>query len=47
LDCIHELTEAVTNPATGQRLGTVPVATPGAIDDAVEAAVTAFNSWMR
>src|SRR5689334_19555728 len=35
----------VTNPATGRRIGTVPLATPAGVDRAVRAAQDAFAGW--
>src|SRR5262245_40693169 len=36
---------AVTNPATGDKLGTVPMGTAADVDAAVSAAKSAFCSW--
>ena len=38
---------AVTNPATGESVGSVSAATPEQIDQAVAAARAAFDSWRR
>ena len=37
----------VTNPATGETLGRVPLSTPGEVDQAAQAAATAFVDWRR
>jgi len=37
----------VINPATGERIGTVPLSSAGEVDEAVRAAATAFPSWRR
>ena len=36
---------AVTDPASGERLGTVPLSTPSDVDAAVRAATAAFPGW--
>ncbi|MDE2803711.1 MAG: CoA-acylating methylmalonate-semialdehyde dehydrogenase [Gemmatimonadota bacterium] len=38
---------AITDPATGDTLGAVPVSGPADVDRAVQAAVAAFPSWRR
>ncbi|MBN9427127.1 MAG: NAD-dependent succinate-semialdehyde dehydrogenase [Burkholderiales bacterium] len=40
-------TQAVINPATGEQLGEVPIATPDDIDRAADAASRAFPAWRR
>jgi succinate-semialdehyde dehydrogenase/glutarate-semialdehyde dehydrogenase len=40
-------TVPVLDPATGERLGDLPVATAADLDDAVDAAVAAFPAWRR
>lgn len=40
-------TRPVTNPATGEELGRLPVATASDVERAVEAAHAAFRSWSR
>ena len=37
----------VTNPATGETLGRVPLSTPGEVDQAAQAAAEAFSEWRR
>ncbi|MDK1045465.1 MAG: CoA-acylating methylmalonate-semialdehyde dehydrogenase [Anaerolineales bacterium] len=37
----------VTNPATGETLGRVPLSTPGEVDQAAQAAAKAFSEWRR
>jgi malonate-semialdehyde dehydrogenase (acetylating)/methylmalonate-semialdehyde dehydrogenase len=37
----------VTNPATGETLGRVPLSTPGEVDQAAQAAAGAFVDWRR
>jgi len=37
----------VTNPATGEQLARVPLASSADVDEAVRAAASAFPSWRR
>ena len=37
----------VTDPATGETLGRVPLSTPGEVDQAAQAAAKAFSEWRR
>ena len=39
--------QEVKNPATGEMLGKVPIATREDVDDAVQAALRAFPGWRR
>lgn len=47
VDSVGKETLEVTNPATGELLGKVPLGTTGDVDAAVTAAKKAFDSWRR
>ncbi|MFI0235008.1 NAD-dependent succinate-semialdehyde dehydrogenase [Streptomyces sp. NPDC016845] len=44
-DAADKATATVTNPATGEPVGTVPLATPADLDDALNAAAQGFRTW--
>ena len=45
VDAADGRTTAVVNPATGQQYATAPLSGPADIDDAMQAAAAAFESW--